>query len=80
MASVVGYDEAMMYYEPDPYNKIPKYCSRCGKSLASYETQHFDPYTGNPVDLKFLRCPTLNGLHDIWKREAYGAWVNHGNY
>lgn len=73
--SAVGYPEP----SSDPLNKIPKFCSRCRKELMVLDKpENYDPYTGNPKDVRYLSCPTLNDLHDIWIQESYGAWVNYG--
>lgn len=69
--SVVG-------YEYDQYNKVPKYCSRCKRVLkGTSPVTKYNVYTGEPEDVTYLTCPTLNNLHDTWKLEGYGVWVNY---
>jgi hypothetical protein len=74
MMNVVGYPEE------DKFNKVPKYCSRCRKQLVTMtnERDKYDPFNGRPISADFLICPTLSALHDRWKRERFGAWVNYG--
>ena len=71
--SVIGYEEHI-----DPYNKDPVYCTKCGKLLKQLDASpEYNTYTGLAISSRALTCPTLSNLHDIWKREQYGAWVNY---
>jgi hypothetical protein len=64
--------------EPDPLNRVPRFCSKCSKKLKAMEgSKTYDTYTGEPVDVEILTCPTLSTIHDLWKREELGAWVNY---
>lgn len=70
--STVGYPEY------DPHNKVPAYCSKCGKKLRDIDgIGEYNIYTGIAIGVDYLACPTLISWHDHWKKESYGAWVNH---
>ena len=79
--SSIGYPEpgepgSMAPY--DPYNKVPKYCTKCKRSLKVWEgAEEYNTYTGEPVNNGILTCPSLSGLHDRWEQEGHGAWVNY---
>jgi hypothetical protein len=76
--STVGYPEPGSMEPFDTYNKVPKYCTKCRKSLKSFDpAEEYDTYTGNPIHRGTLICPTLSSLHDRWVQEKYGVWVNY---
>jgi hypothetical protein len=73
MMTVVGYPEE------DEFNKVPQYCSKCGRDLVELGgVPLYDVYTGKAIASLFMSCPTRIAHHDHWKREAHGAWVNYG--
>ena len=78
---IAGYDEENYIYigQHDKFNKVPKFCSKCGKPLKSLDKPEdsFDVYTGKPVAGSYLVCPAMSAAHDIWKEEGYGAWVKY---
>jgi hypothetical protein len=84
--SVIGYESDerwivtdngnQILVSDDEFNKPPKFCGKCGRELKSLDKQdRFDVYTGEPLNTTYLVCKTLNSTHDIWQKEAYGAWV-----
>jgi hypothetical protein len=74
--SAVGYPES--YSRTDPFNRTPKYCTKCKRLLKAFEGQEeYDTYTGEPVYKGSLICPSLSSVHDRWMLEGFGAWVNY---